>query len=106
MSSITEDELVALAFRRLPVIKAEDHESVERGIRHDLQRGFNIEDAIRLAYYSEEVSPHFTEEYALGKMSEIYHAERNAHILKKLPLPPPDDEPHVVTVIDNRRLHV
>lgn len=105
--SLVEDELVALAFRRLPVIKAEDHEAVERHIRQELRHGFSIEDAIKLAYYSEEVSPHFTEEYALAKMSEIYHAERNAHILKKLPdFIPKDDEPHVVTVIDNRRLHV
>lgn len=106
MNNITEDELVALAFRRLPIISSADRESVERGIRNDLQRGFSIDDAIKLAYYSEEVSPHFEEEFALRKMSEIYHAERNAHIVKQLPgFIRKYDEEHTVQVIDTRRLH-
>lgn len=72
MTDAETDELIALAFRRLPVIAADDHESVERGIRQDLKRGISLDDAIKIAYYTEEVSPCFEESFALNKMHEIY----------------------------------
>lgn len=78
--SITEDEQVALAFLRLPVIAADDHESVERGIRQDLKRGISLDDAIKIAYYTEEVSPCFEESYALNKMKEI--TDKYPHLKK------------------------
>lgn len=69
---MSEDEQVKLAFLRLPVIPADEHECVERGLRQSLRRGISLDDAIKLQYYTEEVSPHFEEAFALKKMSEIY----------------------------------
>jgi hypothetical protein len=81
---MTEDEQVEVAFRRLPVVPADDHESVERGLRQSLRRGISLDDAIKLEYYSEEVSPHFEEEWALARMSEIY--AKYPHLKKGEPI--------------------
>lgn len=65
------DEFIDQAFLRLPVVPVDDRDSVERSLTQNFERGFSLDDAVMFEYYSEEVSPHFEEEYALARMKEI-----------------------------------
>lgn len=76
---MTEDEFVEKAFLRLPVVDSRDYDDVERGIRQLFQQGIAFEDAVRITYLTEDVSPQFSEEYALAQMKLVYDKYPNKH---------------------------
>ncbi len=70
---MTYSDYVERVFARLPTIpEQEDIEGVKKYIAQCEAWGFTEEEARIVNYYSEEVSPQFSEEYALAKMRPIY----------------------------------
>lgn len=64
-------EYIEKVLSLLPPFDKNDKESVIRGITQAFNWGFTINDARKWNYYTEEVSPQFSEEFALARMRQI-----------------------------------
>lgn len=70
---LTQDEFVKEVKLRLPFRFRDrvDIECINSIIAQDYRNGYSLDDARKSVYYTEHVSPQFSEEYGCRKISEI-----------------------------------
>ncbi len=82
---MNQNEFVEAAFKKLPKIKKADIPSIERDLIECFKDGFTLQDAVKSNFYREEVSPHFSEEYACKQIGLILSKYRTGKS-KKFPV--------------------
>ena len=80
MTTLTEQEFLNEVLNRLQGclehVDNFDLECVYRMIKQDYREGVSVEDCAKATYYTEHVSPHFSERYACDRISEIMRKYR------------------------------